>query len=127
MLGLDGAGKTTVVKKLLEKDVNIIEPTLGFNIDTIQFHVEPETYNINVWDVGGQKSIRTFWKNYFEKTEGLIWVVDCADRSRLSICRDEMHKVLQHIIMCSGLKSIKMQFKVTQRRKATRSHLACSC
>jgi len=51
--------------------------------------------NINVWDVGGQKSIRTFWKNYFEKTEGLIWVVDCADRSRLSICRDEMHKLLR--------------------------------
>ena len=79
MLGLDGAGKTTVVRKLLERDVNVIEPTLGFNIDTVQF----DAYNVNVWDVGGQKSIRTFWKNYFERTEGLIWVVDCADRSRL--------------------------------------------
>lgn len=55
------------------------QPTLGFNIDTVQF----DDYNVNVWDVGGQKSIRTFWKNYFERTEGLIWVVDCADRSRL--------------------------------------------
>merc|ERR1712227_562672 len=91
MLGLDGAGKTTVVRKLLHKDVNVIEPTLGFNIDTVQF----DDYNVNVWDVGGQKSIRTFWKNYFERTEGLIWVVDCADRSRLGSCREEMHKLLQ--------------------------------
>ena len=85
--------KTTVVRKLLHKDVNVIEPTLGFNIDTIQYDLNSESYNVNVWDVGGQKSIRTFWKNYFEKTEGLIWVVDCGDRSRLAICREEMHKV----------------------------------
>jgi len=95
MLGLDGAGKTTVVRKLLHKDVNVIEPTLGFNIDTIQYDLNSESYNVNVWDVGGQKSIRTFWKNYFEKTEGLIWVVDCGDRSRLAICREEMHKLLK--------------------------------
>merc|ERR1712212_470472 len=90
-----GAGKTTVVRKLLHKDVNVIEPTLGFNIDTIQYDLNSESYNVNVWDVGGQKSIRTFWKNYFEKTEGLIWVVDCADRSRLEMCKQEMHKLLQ--------------------------------
>ena len=78
---------------MLHKDVNVIEPTLGFHIDTIQYDLNSESYNVNVWDVGGQKSIQTFWKNYFEKTEGLIWVVDCGDRSRLAICREEMHKV----------------------------------
>ena len=74
MLGLDGAGKTTVVRKLLHKDVNVIEPTLGFNIDTIQYDLNSESYNVNVWDVGGQKSIRTFWKNYFENTDILVCI-----------------------------------------------------
>jgi ADP-ribosylation factor-like protein 2 len=95
MLGLDGAGKTTIVKKILGRDVNVIEPTLGFNIETIPVQLEGDSqpYQVNVWDVGGQKSIRTFWKNYFEQTEGLVWVVDCSDRSRLKICKEEMSAV----------------------------------
>ena len=55
---------------------------------------DDQPYQVNVWDVGGQKSIRTFWKNYFEQTEGLVWVVDCSDRSRLQICKDEMQQVI---------------------------------
>jgi len=96
MLGLDGAGKTTIVKKILGRDVNVIEPTLGFNIETIPVELEgdDQPYQVNVWDVGGQKSIRTFWKNYFEQTEGLVWVVDCSDRSRLEICKQEMSQLL---------------------------------
>jgi len=56
---------------------------------------DDQPYQVNVWDVGGQKSIRTFWKNYFEQTEGLVWVVDCSDRSRLQICKDEMQQVIR--------------------------------
>jgi GTPase SAR1 family protein len=35
-------------------------------------------YKLNIWDVGGQKTLRPYWRNYFEKTDGLIWVVDSA-------------------------------------------------
>jgi ADP-ribosylation factor-like protein 2 len=49
---------------------------------------------LNVWDVGGQKTIRSYWRNYFEQTDGLIWVVDSADRRRLRDCREELATLL---------------------------------
>ena len=52
-------------------------------------------FNLNIWDVGGQKSLRSYWRNYFETTDGLIWVVDSADRRRLADCKAELHQLLQ--------------------------------
>ena len=49
---------------------------------------------LNVWDVGGQKTLRAYWRNYFEATDGLIWVVDSADRRRLGDCREELRALL---------------------------------
>lgn len=48
-----------------------------------------------VGDVGGQKTLRSYWRNYFEKTDALIWVVDATDRLRIEDCRDELHGLLQ--------------------------------
>jgi len=48
-----------------------------------------------VWDVGGQKSLRSYWRNYFETTDGLVWVVDSADKIRMSDCKVELHALLQ--------------------------------
>ncbi|TKA78843.1 hypothetical protein B0A49_01962 [Cryomyces minteri] len=90
MLGLDNAGKTTIVKKIMNEDVNSVSPTLGFIIRTIEY----EGYKLNIWDVGGQKTLRTYWKNYFEKTDTLIWVVDATDRERLDDCRKELMGLL---------------------------------
>ena len=47
-----------------------------------------------MWDVGGQKSLRSYWRNYFESTDGLVWVVDSADRMRLADCKGELHGLL---------------------------------
>ena len=91
ILGLDNAGKTTILKKFNGEPIDTISPTLGFSIKTL----EHRGFRLNVWDVGGQSTIRSYWRNYFEETDGLIWVVDCADRERLAICRDELHKLLQ--------------------------------
>ena len=44
--------------------------------------------------MGGQKTLRTYWKNYFEKTDTLIWVVDATDRQRLEDCRVELAGLL---------------------------------
>ena len=44
--------------------------------------------------MGGQKTIRAYWRNYFEKTDGVIWVVDSADVVRLKICREELEGLL---------------------------------
>lgn len=50
---------------------------------------------MNIWDVGGQSSIRSYWKNYFEETDALIFVIDSADKDRLLLCKKELHSLLQ--------------------------------
>lgn len=90
MVGLDNAGKTTIVKRLNGEDITTISPTLGFNIKTLQY----KGFKLNIWDVGGQKTLRPYWRNYYEKTDGLIWVVDSADVTRLADCKAELHALL---------------------------------
>lgn len=51
-------------------------------------------------DVGGQKTLRSYWRNYFEKTDALIWVVDATDRLRIQDCREELHGLLQEEVSC---------------------------
>eukprot|EP00960_Hanusia_phi_P055073 762861-Hanusia_phi.AAC.2 len=51
-------------------------------------------YKLNVWDVGGQKTLRSYWRNYFEATDGLVWVVDSADTRRLNDCAEELQNLL---------------------------------
>ncbi|ORM40589.1 ADP-ribosylation factor-like protein 2 [Babesia sp. Xinjiang] len=89
--GLDNAGKTTILKRLNGEDISRIEPTLGFNIKTL----EHNGYQVNFWDVGGQKTIRSFWRNYFENTDALVWVVDSADTLRLEDSRTEIEELLR--------------------------------
>jgi len=79
LLGLDNAGKTTILKQLASEDVSHITPTQGFNIKSVQ----SQGILLNVWDIGGQRSIRPYWRNYFENTDVLIYVIDSADRPRL--------------------------------------------
>lgn len=90
ILGLDNAGKTTVLKSLLDEDVSSVSPTLGFSIKTVSF----DRFRLDLWDVGGQRSLRSYWRNYFEATDGLVWVVDATDRPRLLDCRSELHALL---------------------------------
>lgn len=90
VLGLDNAGKTTAVQKLTGGSIDTIEPTTGFIIQTLEL----AGYTLNLWDVGGQKSIRAYWRNYFEQTDGVVWVVDSADLHRLGQCRDELRQLL---------------------------------
>lgn len=91
ILGLDNAGKTTILRKICGQATDTVEPTLGFHIQTL-CHAG---YSLNLWDVGGQKSIRAYWRNYFEQTDGLIWVIDSADRMRLELCKQELLELLQ--------------------------------
>ncbi|KAG2038500.1 ADP-ribosylation factor family-domain-containing protein [Suillus americanus] len=89
-LGLDNAGKTTILKKINEEDISSVSPTLGFNIKTF-IH---RKYTLNIWDVGGQRTLRPYWRNYFEQTDAIVWVVDSGDRMRMRDCREELHNLL---------------------------------
>ncbi|KAL5350204.1 ADP-ribosylation factor, Arf Arf6 [Pseudogymnoascus australis] len=89
MLGLDAAGKTTILYKLkLNQDVTTI-PTVGFNVETITY----KNVKFNVWDVGGQDKIRPLWRHYYSGTQGLIFVVDSSDHERIDEARQELHRI----------------------------------
>lgn len=68
LLGLDNAGKTTLLKQLASEDVSHVTPTAGFNIKSVLSN----GFKLNVWDIGGQRKIRPYWRNYFENTDILV-------------------------------------------------------
>ena len=90
VLGLDNAGKTTILKKLSKEEIAHIMPTQGFNIKKLAVG----DFSLNVWDIGGQKTIRPYWRNYYENTDCLIYVVDSADESRLEEAFLELKELL---------------------------------
>eukprot|EP00128_Syssomonas_multiformis_P001318 Colp12_sorted_trinity150504_noHs@27659 len=75
MLGIEGAGKTTILASLAGEDISAIEPTKGFGIKPV---VRPSAY-INVKELGGNASIRPYWNRYYENAEGVIFVVNTSD------------------------------------------------
>src|SRR5258708_27566751 len=90
MLGLDAAGKTTILYKLkINQGISTV-PTVGFNVETLTY----KKIKFNVWDVGGQEKIRPLWRHYFTGTQGLIFVVDSADRARIDEARQELHRII---------------------------------
>nr|KAG5708008.1 hypothetical protein BaRGS_025146 [Batillaria attramentaria] len=91
MVGLDAAGKTTILYKIKLNEVVSTIPTIGFNVETVT-PVKGVTFT--VWDVGGQDKIRPLWRHYFQNSQGVLYVVDSADRERLVESREELHNVL---------------------------------
>ncbi|KAJ3067837.1 ADP-ribosylation factor protein 3 [Podochytrium sp. JEL0797] len=71
ILGLDNAGKTSILKRLAQEDIVEVKPTLG------------------------QKSIRPYWRNYFDDTNVLIYVIDSSDRVRLEETGLELNQLLE--------------------------------
>ena len=89
LLGLDNAGKTTMLKSLLGETVKNLPPTKGFNFQKINY----KNTDFKIWDLGGQKSIRKFWDNYYEQqNDALIYV---SDTSRLEESGKELYLILQ--------------------------------
>uniref|UniRef100_A0A672YUP3 ADP-ribosylation factor n=1 Tax=Sphaeramia orbicularis TaxID=375764 RepID=A0A672YUP3_9TELE len=84
MVGLDAAGKTTILYKLKLGEIVTTIPTIGFNVETVEY----KNISFTVWDVGGQDKIRPLWRHYFQNTQGLIFVVDSNDRERVNELRD---------------------------------------
>merc|ERR1719454_342590 len=91
MVGLDAAGKTTILYKLQLGEVVTTIPTVGFNVEELQY----KGLRMTVWDVGGQDKIRKLWNYYYQGVQGLIFVVDFNDRDRIEDAREELQRMLQ--------------------------------
>merc|ERR1712072_1175319 len=90
MVGLDAAGKTTILYKLKLGEVVTTIPTIGFNVETVEY----KNISFNVWDIGGQDKIRKLWRYYYTNTQGLIFVIDSNDRDRIDDARLELAQML---------------------------------
>ncbi|KAK7127392.1 hypothetical protein R3I93_020089 [Phoxinus phoxinus] len=90
MVGLDAAGKTTILYKLKLGEVVSSIPTIGFNVETVEY----KNIAFTVWDVGGQTVIRGLWRHYYVNTKGLIFVVDTSDHERIEMAAEELKMMM---------------------------------
>merc|ERR1712053_49773 len=97
MVGLDAAGKTTILYKLKLGEIVTTIPTIGFNVETVEY----KNISFTVWDVGGQDKIRPLWRHYYQGTNAIIFVVDSNDRERIddssgtdNSAKEELHRML---------------------------------
>ena len=92
ILGLDNAGKTTILKSFKGETVLNLPPTKGFNFQKFDYN----NTTFILWDLGGQKSIRKFWDNYYEKeNDCIIYVIDSSDSERLEETGKELYNIIQ--------------------------------
>ena len=89
MVGLDAAGKTTILYKLKLGEVISSIPTIGFNVEQVSY----KNLKMNIWDIGGQDKIRKLWKHYYDSCDGLIFVIDSNDEKRLPEAAEELGKL----------------------------------
>merc|ERR1711865_1146300 len=92
MVGLDAAGKTTVLYKLKLGEVLTTVPTIGFNVETVEY----KSIRFTVWDIGGQDKIRKLWRYYYQGTDGAIFIIDSSDRDRIEDAREELFRMLNN-------------------------------
>jgi len=90
LLGLDAAGKTTILYQLIGKPAETV-PTIGFNVETVKF----DPLEFVVWDVSGQDKLRTFWRHYYRGTAGVVFVVDSNDPNRFELAKKELMGILK--------------------------------
>eukprot|EP00243_Klebsormidium_subtile_P002855 TRINITY_DN15791_c0_g1_i1.p1 TRINITY_DN15791_c0_g1~~TRINITY_DN15791_c0_g1_i1.p1 ORF type:complete len:192 (-),score=30.01 TRINITY_DN15791_c0_g1_i1:314-889(-) len=95
MLGLDAAGKTTILYKLHIGEILSTVPTIGFNVEKVQY----KNVQFTVWDVGGQEKLRPLWRHYFGNTDGLIYVVDSLDKERIHKAAAEFSTITSDPLM----------------------------
>lgn len=94
LLGLDSAGKSTLLYRLKFAETLATIPTIGFNVEMVQLQ---SSLTLTVWDVGGQEKMRTVWDCYCENAHGLVYVVDCSEgKKRLEDSRKEFKHILRN-------------------------------
>ena len=91
-LGLDGAGKTSILYWLKYGNTESVIPTIGFNVETVQ---PVKNVSFTIWDVHGGDKARPLWSRYFNGCDGLVFVIDGSNESRFSEAKEELTWVLK--------------------------------
>mmetsp|Transcript_23073 Transcript_23073/g.39646 ORF Transcript_23073/g.39646 Transcript_23073/m.39646 type:complete len:196 (+) Transcript_23073:29-616(+) len=90
LLGLDNAGKTTLLYKLKTGSVTSFVPTERANVEEIQVG----KVKFKAFDLGGHERVRNMWRDFYLDANAIIWMVDCADTERFDESRKELHQVM---------------------------------
>jgi len=90
MLGLDAAGKTTLLYQFKLGEVVPSIPTIGFNVEEVQY----KNIKFTVFDVGGQDRLRPLWKHYYQGANALIYLIDSNDGDRFAEATEELHSIV---------------------------------
>ncbi|KAG5507864.1 hypothetical protein JIQ42_07155 [Leishmania sp. Namibia] len=96
ILGLNNAGKTSILYHLQLGHSIATQPTLGGNTETLTI-THPHTNNtitFTCWDLGGQEQLRASWKLYYDHTDAILFVVDAADAVRFPMAKEVLHQLL---------------------------------
>ena len=94
ILGLDNAGKTTILKALSSEDPMAEQgPTQGFNLRSLALMGKKAIF----CDLGGQRSLRDYWNDYYSATDCLIFVVDSTDNKRLEESHEAFREVTENL------------------------------
>ncbi|KAH8655274.1 ADP-ribosylation factor [Xylariales sp. PMI_506] len=90
MLGLDNAGKTTILQKLGLGEVTTITPTIGLRIKCLQY----KNISFTAMDLGSADKIQPMRRHFYRNLQAIIWVMDSADIERVEEVREELHRQL---------------------------------
>eukprot|EP01006_Ploeotia_vitrea_P021082 TRINITY_DN53414_c0_g1_i1.p1 TRINITY_DN53414_c0_g1~~TRINITY_DN53414_c0_g1_i1.p1 ORF type:complete len:197 (+),score=27.23 TRINITY_DN53414_c0_g1_i1:74-664(+) len=90
-VGLDAAGKTTILYKMKLGEIVTTIPTIGFNVETVEY----KNLKFTVWDVSGRCGLRPLWRHYYQNTSAIIFVVDSNDKERVKESAYELKRMLQ--------------------------------
>ena len=90
VIGLNNAGKTSILYALQLNKFVETQPTIGGTVEELSH----KNVNFLAWDLGGQEQLRESWSLYYQSTDAVIFVVDSSEPQRFSIAKKELHKVL---------------------------------
>lgn len=91
MVGLDNAGKTSILYRAKLRENIKTYPTTAFNVECVSV---TKKLKFKVWDVGGRESNRPLWRAYVRQTEGVVFVVDSVDQSRMEEAKHELFNLV---------------------------------
>lgn len=92
IVGMNNAGKTTILYKLALDEIVVTQPTIGSNVEEVQH----QNLKLQVWDLGGQENLRASWDAYYQNTHAVIYVIDSADDSQVQTSKAEFLTMLVH-------------------------------
>ncbi|XP_030050415.1 ADP-ribosylation factor-like protein 9 [Microcaecilia unicolor] len=120
VLGMDGAGKTSVLHSLTTQKVNRSEtPTKGFN--AVCFNIQ--NIKLEFLEIGGGESLRAYWNMYLSRALMLVYVVDAADHARLPVAKSHLHQMIQHdallpVVVLANKQDLPGAYSITEMHDA---------